>query len=201
MTREERDAITYTIHNADTTPRQVILEHPIGEGRKLEEGQKPADTGASHYRFCVAVEPGKTEKFGAKESRPEKSSLFISTLTDNQVAALVEEKTIQPTMEAALPGIIAKKNETNAVDQEIKTRQKEIESINQDQARLRENRKARKGSAEEKLLLQRYTKQLDGQEDRLTELQKEIKDLRMSKTGLQGELDAMVQQIALDETL
>ena len=38
--------------------------------------------------------------------------------------------------------------------------------------RLRENIKALKGSAEEKALLQRYTKQLNGQESRLEELKK-----------------------------
>ena len=43
-----------------------------------------------------------------------------------------------------------------------------------DQQRLRENMKALRGSAEEKQLLQRYTRQLDAQETRLDALQTEI---------------------------
>jgi hypothetical protein len=199
--REERDATTYTIHNADTTPRQVVVEHPIREGWKLAEDLKPAEAGSSHYRFRVAVGPDKTEKLVVNESRPEESSIFVSTITDNQVAALVQEKTIKAPAEAALRKVIDKKNEIAGVDQEIRSRQAEMESIDHDQARLRENMKALKGSAEEKTLLQRYTKQLDGQEDRLAELQKEIKEQRMKRAALQSQLDAMVEVLALDETL
>jgi hypothetical protein len=199
--REQRDATTYTIHNADSTPRQVVVEHPIREGWKLAEELKPAEAGASHYRFRVPVGPDKTEKLVVKESRPEESSIFVSTITDNQVAALVQEKTIKAPAEAALRKVIEKKNEIAGVDQEIRTRQAEMESIDHDQARLRENMKALKGSAEERTLLQRYTKQLDAQEDRLAELQKEIKEQRVKRAALQSQLDALVEVLALDETL
>jgi hypothetical protein len=199
--REQRDATTYTIHNADTTARQVVVEHPIREGWKLAEDLKPAEAGASHYRFRVAVGPDKTEKLVVKESRPEESTIFVSTITDNQVAALVQEKTIKPPAEEALRKVIDKKNEIAGVDLELKNRQAEMESIDHDQARLRENMKALKGSAEEKTLLQRYTKQLDAQEDRLAELQKEIKEQRMKRAALQSQLDGMVEELALDEML
>jgi hypothetical protein len=59
--------------------------------------------------------------------------------------------------------------------------------------------KALKGSAEEKALLQRYTRQLDSQEDRLTTLNKEISDLQEKHTLAEGQLDRMVQDITLDE--
>lgn len=201
VTREEREATKYTIHNADTTARKVVVEHPIREGWKLAAQEKPEDTGASHYRFVVAVGPGKTEKLEVQESRPDSSNVYISTLTDNQVAAFVEEKTIKPPLEAALRRIIAKKIEISGVEQAIRERQGTMEAIDKDQARVRENMKALKGSAEEKALLQRYTKQLDAQEDRLASLQKEVGELRTKRAQLQAELDAIVQEIALDETL
>lgn len=200
VTREQRDATTYTIHNADSTARQVVVEHPIREGWKLGEGLKPVESGTSHYRFCVVVDAGKTEKLVVKESQPVESSIYVSTITDNQLAAFVEEKTIKPETEAALRKIIAKKYEIDGVEQEIKALQVEMESIDKDQARLRENMKALKGSAEEKALLQRYTKQLDGQEDRLLVLQNEIKGQKLKRVTLQQQLDGMVQEIVVDET-
>ena len=60
--------------------------------------------------------------------------------------------------------------------------------------------KALKGSAEEKALLQRYTKQLDSQEDSLNTLNKEIADLQQRQGQEQQKLDEMVQQITLDES-
>src|SRR5208282_1896019 len=194
VTREERGTSTYTIHNADSTPRQVVLEHPIREEWKLAEELKPEESGTTHYRFRIAVAPGKTEKLVVKESRPAESSIFVSTITDSQVAAFVDEKTIKPALEEALRRVIAKKNEISSVEQETRLRQMEMEAIDKDQARLRENMKALKGSPEEKALLQRYTKQLDGQEDRLAELKKENVDLQGKRTKLQGELEGMVQE-------
>jgi uncharacterized protein (DUF342 family) len=49
-------------------------------------------------------------------------------------------------------------------------------------------------------LLQRYTKQLDSEEDRLTNLNKETNDLEQKKSQEQLKLDAMVQEIALEES-
>ena len=59
--------------------------------------------------------------------------------------------------------------------------------------------KALKGSTEEKALLQRYTRQLDSQEDRLNKLTKEISDVQEKQTRAQQQLDRMVREITLDE--
>ncbi len=113
----------------------------------------------------------------------------------------VEEKTIKPELEAQLRAIITKKYEIFNVDQEIRALQTEMEGIDRDQARLRENMKALKGSAEEKAPLGRYTRQLDGQEDRLLVLQKESKAQKMKRVTLQQQLDGMVEAVAVNETL
>jgi hypothetical protein len=200
--QEERDATTYIIHNADTTKRQVILEHPIRSGWKLVgEETKPEESSATHYRFRIAVEPGKTEKFSVKESRPEVMRIYLSSLTDPQLAAFVQEGTIKPAVEAELRKTMSKKFDVFNVEQEIKSRQQETELIDKDQARLRENMKALRGSPEEKALLQRYTRELDAQEDRLAGLRKEISDLKVKHAQLQAELDTMMMQIGIDETL
>jgi hypothetical protein len=119
------------------SPRQVILEYPIRRGWMLGEETKPEDSSATHYRFRIAVEPGKTEKFSVKESRPEVMRIYLSTLTDTQLAAFVHEGTIKPAVEAELRKTMGKKFEIFNVEQEIKSRQQETELIDKDQARLR----------------------------------------------------------------
>ena len=197
--REEWDTTTYLIHNADVTSRQMILEYPIRSGWKLAEEMKPEETSATRYRFRVEVAPGKTEKFAIKESRGEVSRIHISTLTDSQVEAFVLEGAITPVVEAELRKVIAKKFEIAGVDQEIKSRQQETESIEKGQTRLRENMKALKGSPEEKALLLRYAKELDGQEDRLASLQREIGEQKTKREGLQAQFDALVQGISIEQ--
>lgn len=201
MYAEEREATTYIVHNADSVARQVVLEHPIRSGWKLLDDMKPEESSATRYRFRVAVEPGKTETFTINECRPEVSRIYVSNVTDNQLAAYVREGSVKPELEAELRKILAKKFDIFNVDQDLKSVQQEMELIDKDQSRLRENMKALKGSPEEKALLQRYTKQLDGQEDRLAALQKEAANRKAKRNQLQSELDAMVMKLTIDETL
>lgn len=201
MYAEEREATTYIVHNADSVARQVVLEHPIRSGWKLLDDMKPEESSATRYRFRVAVEPGKTETFTIKECRPEVSRIYVSNVTDNQLAAYVHEGSVKPELEAELRKVLAKKFDIFNVDQDLKSVQQEMELIDKDQSRLRENMKALKGSPEEKALLQRYTKQLDGQEDRLAALQKEAANRKAKRNQLQSELDAMVMKLTIAETL
>ncbi len=201
VTRKQRRTRTYTLHNADTKAREVIIEHPIGENWKLADTVKPEESSASHHRFRVKLDPGKTATLSIREFRPDFTSIYLTTLTDTQLAAYVQEKTITPATEEALRRVLNKKNEISAVDQDMRVRQQEIDSIDRDQARLRENMKALKGSAEERALLQRYTRQLDSQEDRISALRQQLATLKDRRAQLQTELDRMVQEVAVDETI
>jgi chromosome segregation ATPase len=64
--------------------------------------------------------------------------------------------------------------------------------------RLRENMKALKGSSEEKLLVQRYTQQLNDQETRLEKLGKEIEQIQKEMDAARGVLDQMIRELAVD---
>ena len=59
--------------------------------------------------------------------------------------------------------------------------------------------KALKGSPEEKALLQRYTHQLDEQEDRLGTLRSQIADLQTKRQQASDQLDKILSEISLDE--
>jgi predicted nucleic acid-binding Zn-ribbon protein len=111
----------------------------------------------------------------------------------------MQQRQITPAMLDIFRRVLEQKNKVSDLENQIKSRQHEIESITKDQARLRENMKALKGSAEEKALLQRYTRQLDAQEDRLNALNKEMADLQEKHAQAQGQLDRIVQEVVLDE--
>jgi len=67
---------------------------------------------------------------------------------------------------------------------QIYERDTELKAIFDDQQRLRENMKSLKGTAEEKALTQRYTQQLNEQENRLEVLRKEKEQLEAKKDAL-----------------
>jgi hypothetical protein len=199
-TREQRDSRKYTLHNADTTSREVVIEHPARENWKLVEGPKPEETSASYLRFRVIVPAGQTGNLKIEEFRPESSEFALTNLDDRQVAFVTQQRQITPAMQDAFRRVLDQKNKVDSLGTQIKARQHQVETITKDQARLRENMKALKGSAEEKALLQRYTRVLGSQEDQLNVLTKEISDLQEKQAQARNQLEQIVQQITLDET-
>jgi len=200
-TSEVREQKTYTVRNEDTHSRTVVIEHPRRPGYTLAAGLEPAETTAGMYRFRVEVPAKKTETLTVKEVKPLETRYAISNVTDDQIAVFVRQKTINPVIEQALRQIVAQKNVVAGLDTQIQARAAETKRIFDDQQRLRENMKALKGSAEEKALLQRYTKELDDQENRLDAIRKETADLEQKRQTAQAELNRMIGDLQFDTTL
>ncbi|HZQ19151.1 MAG TPA: hypothetical protein VFA90_10540 [Terriglobales bacterium] len=197
MSREHHDKVKYTIRNSDTAARQVVIEHPVRNGWKLIDADKPEETSASHYRFRVAVDPDKTNELTVEEVHQDVTRSMLTDITERQVEVLATENAMTTEMQAAFRRVLEQKTQISKLQSERDTRQKELESISSDQARIRENMKALRGSIEEKALLTRYTRQLDSQEDRLNVLHKEIADFQQKQSQEQQKLEDMVQHITL----
>lgn len=200
MTKEQRETKKYTIHNADTTSRIVVIEYPAREDWNLSETTpKPEESTESFHRFRVSVEPGKTSELTVEESHPDETTTQLTNLDDNTVELLVSQNRMTPAMKQVFDKILAQKEKVRNFDRQISERNLETNQINGDQGRLRENMKALKGSAEEKALVTRYTHQLDSQEDRLAALRKEIAALQAQRSQANAELERMVLDVNVDE--
>jgi hypothetical protein len=202
QTRELRQNTTYTVRDDDTTPRTILIEHPLRVGWKLaDSAPKPAETTSSVYRFRLAVDPKSAEKLDISESEPLETRYEISNLTGDQITLFLQQKSINPEVEAALRKIIAQKNVVAGLEDQISERDDEKQKIYDDQQRIRENLKALKGSPAERALTLRYTQQLSDQETRLQVIAKETADLQARQDAAQNQLDNMIQNLSLDTTL
>ncbi|HEV3317617.1 MAG TPA: DUF4139 domain-containing protein [Candidatus Angelobacter sp.] len=199
--QEQRDHQVYTIRNSNSEARDVVIEHPVRQGWKLPADLKPEETSASFYRFRIAAKPNETATLKIDEVKPLETRYALSNLTDAQVVVWSNENLIKPATLQALQKIIQQKNEIAGLDREIQTRKAQISSIDQDQQRLRENMKALKGSPEEKALLQRYTKELNDQEDKLQAVRAEIAAREQQRDKNREQLDKMMQELTLDESM
>ncbi|NDQ58507.1 MAG: hypothetical protein GZ088_15685 [Acidipila sp.] len=198
---ELREKKIYTVRNEDTTARTVVIEHPRRTDYKLAPGLEPAETVAGFYRYRLVVEPKKTAELAVEEVRQLDTRYALTNLTDDQISFFLQQKTINPEVEQALRRIVAQKNVIAGIDAEIRARDAETQRIFADQQRLRENMKALKGTAEEKALLLRYTRQLDEQESRLEALRQEHTALEQKKLQAQAELNKMIEQLSVDSAL
>jgi hypothetical protein len=201
MTRQERKFNKFTIRNADSTPRQVIVEYPAEQGWNLTAATpKPEESSESYHRFRVPVEAGKTAELTVEAIHPLEDRFELTNLDDDEVIQMGQQRRISPAMEQAFDRILKQKEKMESISNQIAERKRESDQISADQNRIRENMKALKGSSEEKTLLQRYVGQLDSQESRLAAIRKETTDLTAQETQVKTELDRIIMEVNVDES-
>jgi hypothetical protein len=192
----------YTVRNQDAAARTLVVEHPARVGWSLAKGAKePEEKSPGTYRFRLEVPAKATASLPVEEMRTLDVTYSISDLSTDQIGLFVKNKTITPEMAQALQKIMDQKTVVAKLEEKMENWQKDIDRIVEDQGRLRENMKALRGSAEEKALLQRYTKQLDEQETQLESLRKTIRDTEAQRDKANDQLEKMIDELQLEATL
>ena len=200
-TSEVSDTVTYTVRNEDVSPRTLVIEHPVRTGYTLASDLHPDEKTATSYRFKISVDPKKSVDLNVRENRTVDARYTLSNLNDEVLQVFVQGRDISPELEKALREVLAQKDAIANLDASIKSRQTQSSEIFNDQSRLRENMKSLRGSAEEKDLTQRYTKELGDQENKLESLRREISDLQSQRAKAQQDLDATIEHMSFDITL
>jgi hypothetical protein len=199
---ELHERTVYTVHNQDDAPRVLVIEHPTRTDANLAKGTKEPDERApGTYRFKLEVAPKATASLPIEEVRVLFSNFQLADIDDTQIAAFSSNGSITPDLAQALKKIATQKAIVSKLEEDMENRQKDIDRIVADQARLRENMKALKGSSEEKALTQRYTSQLDQQETQLDSLRKTIQNTEAQRDKANNELQDMIANLQLEATL
>jgi hypothetical protein len=199
--QEYRETKTYTFRNEDTKPRAVIVEHPVRPSFTLRSAQKPDEQTDQWMRFRFLVGAKETKSLVVEEGTSAPTTYTISNLDSEMVGIFGREKTITPQIEAALREVLERQRSLAELEARSEMLEGERERIFSDQERVRENLKSLKGSTEEKALVQRYTQQLNAQEDRLQQLAKEIEAAEGAAEKARGELEAYIAGLAFDAAL
>jgi hypothetical protein len=200
-TVESRQRIVYTVRNEDIAARTLILEHPVRSGWKLVSDLKPEEESATAYRFRVEVPSKETKTFTVEETKPVTSQFALTNLNQTTLELFVTQHSLTPELEKSLRQILAQKDAVAKLDADLKSKLSAIQDIVQDQDRLREDMKALKGTPEEKALAQRYTGELDTQENQLAALRKDYADLQDKRKAAQQALDSTIEHLSFDTTM
>ena len=199
---ELHERTLYTARNQDQSTRTLVIEHPArSEWQLAKAAKEPDEKAPGVYRFRMEVPSKATASLPVEEVRTLATSYQLSNLEEDQIAVFVKQGTITAEMAQALAKITAQKAVVAKLEEEMENRQKDIDRIVEDQGRLRENMKALRGSAEEKALLQRYTRQLDEQETQLDALRKKIKDTESQRDSANAQLEKMIDELQMEATL
>ncbi len=212
------DAGSFNVLEADAFAGEGVLENIHPDERRLLSYAADA---AVHVKFedeasdnpYTRIKIAKGVMYLVQEQRAKKkytltvesfhpleTTYELTNLDSDEVALLVQQKRLTPVMQQSFNRILAQKDKIGGIDQQINQRKQESDQITADQNRIRENMKALKGSSEERSLLQRYTKQLDSQEDRIATLRGETDGLRKQRDTAQAELGLMIMDVNVDES-
>ena len=200
-TSAEIAELEYLVHNAAPEARTVIVEQPVRQGWTLDSDPKPAETTAAAYRFRVETNPRESVRLHVGQRHTNYEYIRLVDRTEEQLRLLITNAKASPAVLAALQPVFDAHNAVVALNEQIKAREVEMAEIAKDQERLRENMKALKGSAEERSLIQRYTGEMNGQEDRLAALRAQVAQLKTQRAAADAEFQAKLDAVNVDETI
>jgi hypothetical protein len=198
--QEDRATWKYTARNEDSTARTLIIEHPARAGWTVGTDPVPAETTPSTVRYRLALPAKQEGALTITERHAGDTTYRLSDFDDRTITVLVHGGVSEASLRRALQPLIDKRAEVAVADARLSTVNAQISEIDRDQSRVRENMKALKGTSEEKALLQRYTKELNDQEDRLAALKDEQKKATADRDARRRELADLVAHLTFDLT-
>lgn len=197
-TRQLREKKTYVIRNNDDKARVIVVEHPARAGWTLVDTPAPTESSAGLHRFRVEARPKATIELVIQETNPQQSTYELSNVDSDDVGLWVKEKTIDAATEKLLREVVRRKEEVEALNTKGESLNNELEAIEKDQGRLRDNLgKLNAGNKDEASLRQRYIKQMEQQEDRLAQIKAEAAKLTETVTAAQKSLNDFIGTIAI----
>jgi hypothetical protein len=177
---------TYEVRNKGSE-KTLIVEHARQTDRKLT-GVSPWETTDSFYRFRMPLPAGDSTQLPVSEILETRTQVSLQTLNRDQLVMFSGRET-PPVIRERLGQIVDLQDQIGGLNAEIAETHGRVETLFQDQERLRENLKALGGRRDEEELRRRYLGQLAKQED-------EIARLRASEAKGSQQLNAAQNQLS-----
>ena len=175
-TRNSHVAIQeYRFISSADAPRAVIVEHPRRGGWTLEEPAKPWETTDALYRCRVTVPAGKEATLAVRETRVDDEQFAIFDLQQDNLVWYAGNGAIPPKVRAALQQAAQLKAQAADAERMREQKQQELQTIVQDQTRLRGNMQTVTQNSD---YYRRLLTKLNDQETKVEALQTEIDRLQ-----------------------
>lgn len=185
--RQERK--TYILQNQTDKPRTVYIEYPVRQGWQLsDDSPKPDITTQRYYRFKVELKALDKTEIVVSEQQALMDSYALTNLSRTDLELFLTRRYINQETKQRLEKLIDLRIQINQIDVKLQGFDDEIEKIEADQKRLRENIEALSKTPEAKTLIARYIAKANDQETRIETIDKDRKSLEAEKERLGREL-------------
>ncbi|MFI5380546.1 MAG: DUF4139 domain-containing protein [Tepidisphaerales bacterium] len=182
----------YDADNKAEADKTLIIEHHFRQGWKLVQPEKALETTEQLYRFKTLVPAGKTGGFTVKEEIVQGETLALLSADVGTMEFYSRAGEIPQPVKDSLMQAARMRQKMAEIQRGIDKSKNDINTITQDQTRIRENIKT---LPDKSTLKNRLTEKLDQQETQLDGLLKSIdqgqKDLEKSRKDLEDYLNAL----------
>ena len=180
---------TYRLANQTDREKVIYVEHPVRKGWGIsDETQKPDIITDRYYRFRVTLAPFAKVELPVVERQGLMDSYSLYAINREQLELFIARRYIDDATRARLEKLIDLRSRINQSGAKLEAFDNEVERIEADQKRLRENIESLTKTAEAKALIARYIAKAGEQETRLEEMEKERKQITADKEVLEREL-------------
>ena len=194
--RQERK--TYILQNQTDKPRTVYIEYPVRQGWQLsDDSPKPDITTQRYYRFKIELKALDTKEIVVAEQQALMDSYALTNLSRTELELFLTRRYINQETKQRLEKLIDLRVQINQIDAKLQGLDEEVEKIEADQKRLRENIEALSKTPEAKTLIARYIAKANDQETRIETIEKERKSLSTDKERLERELTIEIKNFEI----
>ncbi|MBM3727727.1 MAG: hypothetical protein FJW40_20180 [Acidobacteria bacterium] len=190
-----RETTTYAIRNIDAKPKTLIVEHPFGPESKVIS-PKPVETTNARHRFEVKLAPSAEHQLAVVLETHQEEIQQISSFTPDQLEIYLRNPVLTPAARRALEQIAAKKRDIATAAGNAKQMLAEIEELDRDQQRTRQNIGSLNNVAGQQDQVQRYARQLAERDARLDTLRAQAAQFRRTQSTLESELNGLIESAA-----
>ena len=161
----------YKLTNQTDREKIVYVEHPVRSGWGLsDETPKPEIVTDRYYRFRITLEPFGKVELPVVERQGLMDAYELYGITREQLELFVKRRYIDDATRSNLEKLIDLRIKINELSTKLEAFDDEVERIETDQKRLRENIESLAKTAEAKELIARYIAKAGEQETRLDEI-------------------------------
>ncbi|MEX2303119.1 MAG: DUF4139 domain-containing protein [Bryobacterales bacterium] len=185
---------TFTIHNVDSKPKTVVIEHPVRPEYNLV-GMKPAQTTANAYRFEIQVAPNETKKFPVKEEYVYNEDVAVANLTHDHLFSYVRNKELNEEGRKKLQQIAELKRQIADADRDLQRIEEQTRSIFEDQNRLRNNISTLRSVPGQEAKVQEYANTLSRQEGELVSQRDRQAQLKQQRDELERQANELIETL------
>jgi hypothetical protein len=190
----------YTVRNKAKRKQTLFLEHPRS-GKELLDTQAPAETTDNFYRFQLELPAGGVQELVVSERSTGHRSWYFSGTEEDEVRFLLNSGFIDERVAAGAREIITLRGRLAPLNQEEARLKEERAQLVKDQERIRANIESLKSGASQRDLAERFVAKLSEQEDRLEAIAREQERVAKEKKELQAEVNRKLQELVFSADL